>query len=236
MKIKKNNFSKIYLALFALTAFLFIGAVEINQTTFTKADGSGTITLTYIAKDADVTKNNFLIGNYPFEAAKIKEYFSSPNNNLKKSQVVKRNGLYYVNTEIDFKSIYKLKEMKGFAGINSSYFKTDSGMVFYWNLKGKEPNQSGVLDKVAYKFTFEGDIKSTTGLIKDDAVVYYKDTKGGNFDKDWFLAATVNVENVKTTSETNKEESGENKSCGLFGIELPVLLLGGLMLSKRLKK
>lgn len=229
MEILKNNFNKFSFSLIFLSVFLFMG-VDVNQNTHINGDGAGTIKLTYSAKDADVTKNNSLIGNYPFDEAKVKEYFSSPGNNLIKSQVIKKDGIVYVNAEIKFSTVYKIKDMKGFAGTTSSFAKTDSGMVFYWNLKGNDPKQSGVIDKVTYAFTFDGEVKSTTGLLKNKEILYYRDTKTGNFNTDLFCAVTVSPSESKQTSSnsgSNQDNSGEGKSCGLFGFELPLVLLGG---------
>ncbi len=241
MKIFKKNFNKISLAFLFITAFLYMGAVDQFQSTFVKNDGSGTIKLTYSATEADVTKSNFLIGNYPFEAGKIKEYFSAPGINLKKSEVIKKDGLYYVNAEIDFTTVYKIKDMKGFSGTNSSFIKTDSGMVFYWNLKGGVGNQSGVLEKVTFKFSFEGQIKSTTGVLKNNESVYYRDTKSGNFNSDLFCTATIipgtsQNSNTNQTQEKGKENTPSGKSCGLFGIELPLIMIGGYVFALNRKR
>jgi len=235
MNIVKSKSFKSFLILFLIFAFEKTNAIEIFQSTYVKGDGSGKIKITYSAKESDVTKNNSLIGNFPFDAAKIKGYFSSPGNDLKKSEVLKKDGNVYVNAEIDFITVYKIKDMKGFSGTNSSFIKTDTGMVFYWNLKGNQPNQSAVLNKITYVFSFEGDIKSTTGILKNKEVSYYRDTKIGNFNTDLFCTVTVDPVEVKSSDNTKNGSPEENKSCGLFGIELPFILLGGLLISRKLR-
>lgn len=233
--LKKHLYNITFLAVIFISLFFFMG-VEVVQDMHVKGNGAGSMKLTYFVPESEAQKNNNLIGNFPFDDARVKEYFTAPGVTLKKSQIVKKNGNIYVVADIDFSTVYKIKDLKGFQGTNSSFLKTDTGMVFYWNLKGNEPKQSGVINKVSYSFSFDGDIKSTSGLIRDKKIIYYRDTQTGSFNTDLFCTVTVNPTEVKSnTNETNQEKS-ENKSCGLFGIELPLILAGGYFFSRKFKK
>ncbi|MBV6478182.1 MAG: hypothetical protein HGGPFJEG_00930 [Ignavibacteria bacterium] len=233
--LKEHLYNITFLAVVFISLFFFMG-VEVVQDMHIKGNGAGSMKLTYFVSESVAQKNSNLIGNFPFDDARVKEYFTAPGVTLKKSQIIKKDGNIYVVADIDFTTVYKIKDLKGFQGTNSSFLKTDSGMVFYWNLKGNDPKQSGVLDKISYSFSFDGDIKSTTGLIKDKKVIYYRDTKSGSFNSDLFCSVTVTPSEVKSTgSETNQEKT-ENKSCGLFGIELPLILVGGYFFTRKLRK
>lgn len=233
LKRQIYNFSLLAVIFFSL---FFLTGVDVIQDMHTKGNGSGSLKLTYYVPEAEAQKNNNLIGNFPFDDARVKEYFTAPGVTLKKSQVVKKDGNIYVIADIDFSTVYKIKDLKGFQGTNSSFSKTDSGMVFFWNLKGNDPKQSGVIDKVTYSFTFDGDIKSTTGQIRDKKVVYYRDKKTGNFNTDLFCSITVTPSEVKSSGNETNPGKTENKSCGLFGIELPLILAGGYFFTRKLKK
>ena len=74
--------------------------------------------------------------------------------------------------------------------------------------------------------TFDDEIKSANGQIKDKTVDWFQT----DFSKENVLTATLK----SSGSKSNSNEGG--KGCGLFGMELPIILFGGLVLAFKKKK
>ena len=166
------------------------------------------------------------MGNYGFTEGEAQTNFTSENTEVKSVKIFndKDKGMTHMVLEIDFKDINKISEAKGFSDIRASWVETDSGMVFQWVIL-KNLAQLNLIGELIYIFTFDGanTIISPNGAIKDNTATWALNTKNTDFTKDVILTATV-------------KSDKKNKSCGSAGIELPIVILFGLMISYSFRK
>lgn len=253
------------LSLFLVSFIFFGGAVKYFQIASFNNNGTGIISLTYSAKTEEVKSSNDIIGNLPFAQNKINEYFNSDVTKVTKALVYKDKTdttLTSVNVELSISNLNKLQEAKAFNDVEARWLKSDTGMVFSWLFKPAHAKTNSI-SIYQIKVVFEGDIRSTSGVLKGKEADWYvpiekMDPRGAYF------VATINSDGTtqNTFSGTGKENdaaknnvSGSNKEskekkiitdtkteekkpggCGLFAVEFPVILLGGLAVSKILKK
>lgn len=254
----RSLINRIFILSLFLVSFLFFGgAVKYFQIASFNNNGSGIISLTYSANTLEVKNSNNLIGNLPFAQDKINEYFNSDVTKVTKSLVYKDKSdtsLTSVNVELSISNLNKLQNAKAFNDVDTRWLKSDTGMVFSWLFKPAHAKTNSI-SVYQIKVVFEGDIRSTSGVLKGKEADWYvpiekMDPRGAYF------VTTVNSDgstnnpfSAVTNTSGNTKESGEKKSaietkteekkpsgCGLFAFEFPVILLGGLVISKIFKK
>lgn len=228
---------KITFSILILTIFLLLG-MKIYETGELKSDGSGSIKIIYSGNASFLIKNNYIIGNFPFNEEMAKKYFTSDNTEVKKAKLDfdVKDSIYYITIEVDFNDINKLSNTKGFSNIKSSYIKTDTGMVFNYILVANPEFYKDFIEQ-SYTIKFEDKVKSMNGELKDN-IVYWskKQLKESDYNKDIILTATTEAgeHNVAGKSDDAEVNKGK-KTCGIFGIELPLIFLFGMFLSFRNK-
>jgi len=251
------------LAVFLFQSAFSFSAVKFYQSSKVHSNGSITMTFTYSAKESDI-KNN-MIGNLPFAIEEVKKFFSSTVSEIKKSLAYKEpsdKSISSVTVDIDVRDINKIHEIAGLNNFKAGWLKSDSGMVFNWLIPASFM-QNNLVDTYQFVLAFDDKIISTNGVIRDNTCNWYvygnKINPGGAF-----FVSTVNAtENNKTTTTTadtktapdgnqksenvtksdgsNKPSDGnteteKKKICGLFGLEFPVILLSGLIITFTYRK
>jgi len=213
---------KFILLAFVLSFLLFSGAINIYQPSTLNSDGSGSFKLSYFTSDSNLV-NTKVLGNYAFTEAEARANFTSANTNVKSVQIYNDSvkTVTHVVLEIDFKDINKISEAKGFLGIKASWTKKDSGMDFQWVI-GKSELNNNVIGNLIYIFKFDGEILSSNGAIEGDTVTWFMTPTTADYTNDITLTAVV--------------ETKKNSSCGPFGIELPLVLLCGMVLLVNIKR
>jgi len=236
MFYSKKKYIYLSITLLFLIIPMAAGAVNFNQNFTLKEDGSGSVNILYVEQDSFIKGKNFLIGNLPFNKEKITEYFSSAGTKIFSSSIEKSpkdNNSTQVIVTLVFNSVNDLNNLKGLTKSQYSMTNTDSGMVLRCSFS-PEFVSSNSISQIYCTLTSKSEIKSSNGTIKDNAVSFFRgkeylDSKNGNnFD--------VTFKSGDKTTTTKKEGSDEKgKSCGLFGIELPIVFLLGsvLMYSNR---
>jgi hypothetical protein len=228
----------IFLNVFISTSF---GSVKFFQTSTVKGNSSISITFTYSANESEVKKGNNLIGNLPFTAELVKEYFSIPSGEIKKTSIYKDpKDANIINVSIDLivKDINKISNAKALNGLKTGYIKSDTGYVLSWLI---QPSfmQTNFVDTYQFLLSVDGDIRSTNGVLKNNVCNWFVFKDKMNPNGAYFLS-TLNPDPSKVVKDEELTKSnpggGEEKSCGLFGLELPFILLTGLVLSGKLKK
>lgn len=246
MKSKKVT-SLIFL--FLLTTLMnFSGIAEaglIYQVMTLKDNGSGSVKLNYDSKQEVLKANNFVLANFPFAENLAKDYFASPNNTLKIAKLDFRvsDSTYFMTIEVDFKDINKLNQAKGFSNVKILWTGSDSGAVFTYTLL-PALGVSKFFQVQSYIVNFESPIKSSNGVVKDRTVTWGERSAKNNIDfsKDLNLVATTTAKIPVVTSASEPNTSGNSsskttteekkeKSCGLFGFELPLILFAGYVFS-----
>ena len=213
---------------FVLFLFIpvFAGAVNFTQTITLEKDGSGIIKLIYSEKETTVKAGNFVVGSLPFSKEKSEEYFNSSNTSIRIFTVEKDpkdNSLLQVIVAMNFKDLNRINEMKALSNAQVSLTKTDSGNVFKYFITPAF-TKANFLESVYTILIYNGKFKSSNGdAVANGSITWYRGKEFLNI-KDIYLFATIESE-VKTETNTTGEKG---KSCGLFGFELPILLIAGL--------
>lgn len=227
-----------------------ISAVKYYQSNKVKKDGSIIINITYSAKESELKDN--MSGDLPFTEDAVRQFFSSPNSEIKKCLVYKDPSdkiISGVTLEINARDINKISTIKGFENFKTNWLKGESGMTFNWLVPIAFVKDNSI-DTYQFVLTFEDKIISTNGVLKDSTCNWYvfadKMNPGGAF----FVAAVSSGENsnkttvptetsVKTGGDKKSEDvdlqGGKPKSCGLFSIELPIIFFCGLIISYKVR-
>ncbi|MBK9228812.1 MAG: hypothetical protein IPL67_17585 [Ignavibacteria bacterium] len=224
--------------------FYFWGATKYYQASKFNNDGTGTISLTYSAKSVDVKKANNLIGNLPFTNELANEYFNSAGSKVTKAMFYKSQGdssIQNATIELAVTDFNLLSKCKGFSDVTASWSKSDSGMVFRWLFSPSHKTKNEI-ESYQMIVDFESDLKSTNGVLAGKQVRWFVYTDKMNPNGAFFVA-TINSDGTtkagkeitKNGSEGSKggKEGEKEKSCGLFGLELPLVLLGWLVFANR---
>lgn len=245
---QKSYINRLFiLSVFFISFMFFGGAVKYVQNASFNNNGTGIISVTYSAKTSEVKSNNYLIGNLPFSQDKINEYFNSDNTKVTKALVYKDKAdttMTSVTVDINVNNLNKLKDAKAFTGVDAGWVKSDTGMVFSWLFT---PSHAKTNSISVYQIgvSFEGEIRSTTGLIKDNQANWYVLTEKMNPGGAYFVATIKSDGTTKNPFSGTKKESGDKKTttdskteenkpsgCGLFGFELPVIIFLGFAFNK----
>ncbi len=232
MFFSKKTIIQFFIAVIILLIPMIVGAVNITQTVNLKNNGSGTMTYIYMEKETIVKEKNFMIGNLPFTKEKITEYFKAPGTYIQQIRIEKNqndNSLTQVIVNIGFNDFNKLGEAKAFANEQVKY----SGNDFQITIR-PDFIKTNSLNQIYFILIPESKILSSNGKVDD---------KGSSlFVSKEFLTGKSDV-NFKATLESDGKTSGSNssegseKSCGLFGLEFPVVfLLGSMLLFSRRNK
>ena len=210
---------------FIFTALVFVaGCVNYDQKTIIKEDGSGSMKIHYWSN-----MKNFSMGttleDFEFEEAKAKEKYKSSNSEVTSIKVEDKldDSTKHVFIELTFKDLNKLKDAKGFAGVNSSWKEVADGMEMKYTLL-KDTTAANLFNssdyKVTYEFTMPSDIVSTNGT-KDGQTVKYSYSLA-DFGKDIEMTTVV------------KKPKGN--LCGILGFVMSTILIGLAYYSQKKKK
>ena len=199
-------------------AIYFSGCVNFDQKTAIKQDGSGSMTVHYWTKMSNV-KSSTELGSFSFEEAKAKSNYSSSNTDVKKVKVEEKLGdsTKHVTVELSFKNINDISSAKAFEKIKASWKEGKEGMDFSYFVPKDTSNAGnmGASDIVLnYEFEFPAEVLKTNGRKDGQKIIYEK--KLSDLKNDLEMTATV---------------KSEGKKCGLFGMELPLLVLAGMLVT-----
>ena len=114
-----------------------------------------------------------------------------------------------------FKDLNNLSSAKGFEKIKASWKEGDDGMDFTYTLlqdTSSAKNMGASDTKLDYEFEFEDEVVTTNGRKDGNKVVWDKTL--ADLKEDIEMTATV---------------KGAKKGCGLFGIELPLVVFAGII-------
>jgi len=226
--------------LFLISTFSIsnVFALDWFQNTKINNDRSGTIRIFYWTNSSDVKGNDSFKG-LPFTEEKIRAAFGSDNNKIQTLKVKTNNSdTASVNLVIAFKDIQKINTAPGFAYSKIVWYKNADSTVFMAQME-KETDYLST-DKIIYTFVLPTtEIVKTTGTKTNENTVTYGLNTNNLANGANFVITFKNSNDVNTSSnDGNKSNDGNEKSCGLFGIELPFVLFSGLsyVLINRKKK
>ncbi len=216
--MKNFNFPlKLFAATLVLAFAVYLsGCVNVDQKTKVNNDGSGEITLHYWTKMSNVKSSDDL-GGFAFTKDKANSNYSSNNTEVKNVKVEEdlEDSTKHVTVEMTFKDLNKLSAAKGFEKIKASWKEGDDGMDFSYTLlqdTSSAKNMGASDTKLDYEFEFEDEVVSTNGRKDGNKVVWNKTL--ADLKEDIEMTATV---------------KGKKKGCGLFGIELPLVVFAGVI-------
>lgn len=210
-----KSFFKFVPFLLVLAFGLYLaGCVNLDQKTTLNNDGSGSMKVKYWTKSSNVSGDE--LAGFGFTDAKVKANYTSSStepSDIKIEKNTTTDSLITVTLDVKFKDLNKLSDAKAFAKIKSSWVKGKDGMDFKYTLLQDTSNakQMGMSDyKLVYEFDFPGEVTATNGKKDGQKVTWNKTVADLKEDLDF----------------TASVKSG--KKCGLFGLELPLVLLVGM--------
>lgn len=242
------HLSKRIIAFVFLTIFLSLPAysasVQFNQVIDLKKNMWGYATILYSANEALVKQKSYLIGNLPFTKDKIDEYFLAANIEMYKSSVGKNEkdaSQLQVDVILKFKSLDDLNKIKALIGTSFSQFQSDTGLIVT-NTITPAFVKTNDLSQIYSKISSEEEIKSSNGKGNSKEVNFFRG-KG-------YIEGTTDMYFVFTLAKGSNSKGGKNgdekisnqgnsdkdqKSCGIFGIELPFVLSFAYLYASRRK-
>ncbi len=209
----------------------FSASVQFNQVIDLKKTMWGYATIIYSASEDLVKQKNYLIGNLTFNKDKFNEYFSAPNVEIYKSTVGKSTkdaSQLQVDIILKFKSIDDLNKIKALTGTKISTYQSDTGLVIT-NTISPSFVKDNDLSQIYGKLSSEDEIRSSNGKGNNKEVTFFRGKGYIEGPNDMYFVATLAKEgkpkagnNAANKEETNSKK--DEKSCGLFGFELPLIL------------
>ncbi|MBS1518887.1 MAG: hypothetical protein JSS91_12425 [Bacteroidetes bacterium] len=203
----------------ALFAFTIYSCVNIEQQTVINEDGSGSIDLHYWTKTANLSMGDEL-GGFSFTEDKIRKNFTSLNSDVGEVKIEesKSDSLTHVRLKIVFRDFNKLPEAQGFSKTKTLWKKEKDKIIFRYTLL-KDTVSSDKLASAEYKlfytFTFPDEILETNGTKEVNTVTWNK-----------------TLADLKNDIDMTAEIKNNSGICGIFGIELPILFLFSVIISK----
>jgi len=199
------------------------GCVNVDQKTTLKEDGSGSIKLHYWTSMKNLSMGDE-IGGFSFSESNIKSNYTAPGVEPSDVKITENtdDSTKHVNLEVGFKDFNKLSDAKGFAKTKQVWAKGKDGTDFKYTLLKDTANASGMgmeEFKLIYEFTLPGEILATNGTKEGTTVKWNKTV--ADLRDDVVMTATV--------------KGGSEKKCGLFGMELPIIVFFGLMFGYTLR-
>ncbi|MBN1634136.1 MAG: hypothetical protein JW917_08225 [Ignavibacteria bacterium] len=211
----KKIFTATLLFSFVLFLGVFLtGCVNYEQKTELSKDGSGEMEIHYWTGMSNV-KSSTKVGDFNFKEEDVKSDYTSSNTEVKDVKVEEdlQDSTKHVKVKLTFKDINKLTDAKGFKKVTVSWAEGDDGMDFKYLVPkdtSAAKNMGASDNKLNYEFKFPGEILKTNGR-KDGETVKWDNTLA-DLKEDIEMTATIKSE----------------KKCGLFGLELPLVLGLGL--------
>lgn len=189
---------------------LLMGCITYSQKTEFNSDGSGEATILYTAKKKDILLGK--IDGFAFTEKKVRASYESQNTNITSLKVIENvtDSTISVSITLSFKDFNKLSLAKGFSRCKPTWEihkdTTFFSLILLPDSSVKEiPPNSGSFH---LEFEFPNEIIQTNGK-KDGKVVSWK-FKIGDFSHQQKLTAIMLT---------------RKSSCGIFGIELPVIII-----------
>jgi len=219
-----------------------IFALNLYQETSVNNDRSGKLKLTYWEETSKIKGSTFY-KSLPFSEDKIRAFYSSDNNTIEKINISKNNPeTTYVNVFINFKDILKINSAEGFSTIKPTWFKTGDSTTFLYQFEKNEEFSN--IASAIYKFELPTkEILRSSENKKNESffsvkvkpesfvtgitvfAVFENSTENSTSDK--------SVEDENTNQESEKDNKENKKGCGVFSIELPIVIGLGLFLKRR---
>lgn len=218
--------------LFVITLIYFAGCINVNQRTKINKDLSGEMVLHYWSPTNFVDIGDINMGDeiagYSFIDSEIKKKYSSGNMEITNMRRVKSNAdtTTHIEINIAFKDINKLSESFGFEKNEVSYLKSNDGMDFRYFIPKDTTlrlNYVKEINTLEYIFEFPEEVVSTNGII--EATENEKGEKLNNMVRWKFQLSDLAKEDFELKATVKKSFN----ICGLFGIELPVIFLFGMI-------
>ncbi len=206
------------LSWFLLLALLLSGCINVRQKTVIREDGSGTINLHYWMKSLGDINMGDEVGGFSFIEEEIKKKYASGNTEIKDLKKYNDNvdTTTHIEVVIDFKDFNKLSEAQGFSNIKTTWSKGDDGMIFKYIIPKDTSIKKNYVtsdNKLEYTFEFPNEVISSNGTADGKNTVKWNKLISEHIDSDLEFDAIIKT---------------KNKICGMFGIELPLILILGL--------
>ncbi len=212
----KTNYSSV--AIIFLLSIVFSSCIDLKQVTHINKDGSGVITIMYSTKLSNLSMGDEL-GDFAFSEIKAKNYLSSANSDVRELKIESRqsDSTVYVTAIVNFTDFNKLNAARSFSKLTTLWEKTSEGYKFAYIINKDSVKVSNFGEGphyLNYEFEFPGNVITSNGKFEGRKAKW-----------------TADMNQLKSGIEMTATIESSSGVCGMFGIELPiVLLLAGLFL------
>lgn len=208
-------------------------ALNLNYIVQLNKDGTGRLTLMYWEKKSEIAAKNSMIGNFPFSSNRsdLAEKFTAPGISILSSELKdysQDNSFSQNQLVLQFNDITKLGSLGALSGMDVNTFATDTGKILSFAVTPGFVTKNS-LNALYVILNYEGEIlfASDKKIIDKKRAEWFRGSQFIKSDKNiYFVALLESVAGVKP-NEKKKDEGGDKSSCGLFGFELPLVLLLG---------
>jgi len=218
-------------------SFSNVFALTWHQKITVNNNRSGEVRLIYSTATSDINANG-LFNTIPFAEDKIRAAFSSDNNTIQSVNLRKSSDSTFANVLIKFKDIQQISSASGFSKAKITWYKNEDSTVFMYKLDKSTEFQSG--SKISFVFELPSiEIMRTSGMKENaNTVIYGVKPENMANGPGFFVVFKNSADSKNTTSDNSKDNKDkEEGSCGLFGIEMPLIFgLGMLLIRRRNKK
>jgi hypothetical protein len=214
---------KYYAVLFLLLCAVLGSCINLEQNATLNEDGSGTMQIHYWTHNSNITSEE--IYGFGFTDYTVKKNYTSENSQPG-DIVIERNdedSTTHVRLSLKFRDINRLPEASSFSKISADWGldEKEGVMILIYRLLQDSINalSPGMNDlKIVHEFTFPGDVVGTNGM-QNGRTVRWENT----------IADLIQNVDLVAKVNPNSEIVEEKKTCGLFGLELPVIFVSTLL-------
>jgi hypothetical protein len=210
---------KYYPVVFIILCTVLASCINLEQKTVLNEDGSGTMQIHYWTHNSNITSEE--VYGFGFTDYTVKKNYTSENSQPTDIVIERNDGdsTTHVRLNLKFRDINLLPEAKSFSKISADwkFDEREEVMLLIYRLLQDSINATspGMGDlKIVHEFTFPGEVVGTNGMQNGNTIRW----------ENTIADLTQNVDLVAKINPGNGSEK-DKKTCGLFGIELPIMFL-----------
>ncbi|MCB0722192.1 MAG: hypothetical protein KDC42_07800 [Ignavibacteriae bacterium] len=214
-----SKFKKYYPVLFVFLCLVLSSCVNLEEKIKLNEDGSGTMEIHYWTYNSNITSEE--IYGFGFTDYTVNKNYTSENSQPSDIVIEKNDAdsTTHVRLNLKFRDINMLPEAKSFSKMTAEwdFDEKEEVMILIYRLLQDSLNalSPGMRDyKIVHEITFPNEVIGTNGA-KNGNTVRWENT----------VADLVQNVDLVTKVKPGTIDEKKEKKCGLFGLELPIIML-----------
>jgi hypothetical protein len=212
-----RSIKKYYAIIFILTAVALSSCINMEQKTVLNPDGSGTMQIHYWTHNSNITAEEVI--GFGFTDYTVKKNYTSENSEPTDIIIerIEADTTTHVRLNLKFRDIERLPEAKSFSKIRAEWDldeKDGTHKLTYILLQDSINALSPGMNEfnLVHEFTMPGEVLETNGN-QSGSTILWENT----------IADLINPVFMNAKVQVSDQNVPTGKSCGLFGMELPIL-------------